>query len=205
MPTLRSQNGVDDVARMAHLPTAATSRPFIGPPMFKVARRLRQARELVAQRERDQQTKNKRAYDARRQGAVFRPGQFVYVWTPSRARGKSTKAPPPLPWTSSPPSTEVAENNWEVVDRSGRKRDIVNVARLKLCRPRSCLDDDADDESESERECSVRVDTTVPRGGAAVPPASDHGQIEHSTSDTEVYFDPRDQSSDTKSEKTLGL
>lgn len=35
MPTLRSQNGVDDVARMAHLPAAATSRPFIGPPIFK--------------------------------------------------------------------------------------------------------------------------------------------------------------------------
>lgn len=173
---------------------------------YAVARRLRQARELVAQRERDQQTKNKRAYDARRRGAVFRPGQFVYVWTPSRARGKTTKL---LHRYHGPFRLlrQVAENNWEVVDRSGRKRDIVNVARLKLCRPRSCLDDDADDESESERECSVRVDTTVPQRGAAVPPASDHGQSEHSTSDTEVYFDPRtqyrDQSSDTEP-KRLG-
>ncbi|KAL1479797.1 hypothetical protein MTO96_051574 [Rhipicephalus appendiculatus] len=36
MPTLRSQNGVDDVARMAHLPAAAQPRdPSSGPLMFK--------------------------------------------------------------------------------------------------------------------------------------------------------------------------
>ncbi|KAL1479798.1 hypothetical protein MTO96_051575 [Rhipicephalus appendiculatus] len=93
----------------------------------------------------------------------FDRGNSSYVWTPSRARGKTTKL---LHRYHGPVRLlrQVAENNWEVVDRSGRKRDIVNVARLKLCRPRSCLDDDPDDESGSERECSVRVDTTVPQG-----------------------------------------
>ncbi|KAL3211092.1 hypothetical protein MRX96_036625 [Rhipicephalus microplus] len=112
--------------------------------------------------------KNKRACDARRRGAVFRPGQFVYVWTPSRARAKQ----------------QSSSHRYH-----GPFRLLRQVA-------------------ESERECSVRVDTTVPQRGAAVPPASDHGQSEHSTSATEVYFDPRTQYRAVirhRTEKTRGL
>lgn len=119
---------------------------------MKVARRLRQARKIVNEREKRQQEKNKRSYDARRRSVVYHQGDLVYLWTPSRAKGKTTKL---LHKYHGPFRLvrRVAENNWEVVDQTGKKRDVVNVARLKPCHVRLGSDaDDADDESDDNHE-----------------------------------------------------
>lgn len=64
-----------------------------------------------------------------------------------QSSGKDNKTPSPVhgPFRL---VRRIGENNWEVVDRTGKKRDVVNVARLKPCHVRQCSDnDDADDES----------------------------------------------------------
>ncbi|KAK8764595.1 hypothetical protein V5799_032795 [Amblyomma americanum] len=169
----------------------------------KVLHRLRRAREVVAQREKEQQQKNKKAYDSRRRKAVFYPGDLVYLWTPSRAKGKTTKL---LHRYHGPFRLlrKVSENNWEVVDRTGRKRDVVNVERLKLCHTRVGSDEDADDES-ANSDCgvdgvhelggSVRV-SAKPKGAvASTVTNNDHETSGESATEAYSYSESAHQSS----------
>lgn len=156
--------------------------------------RLRQARQVVAQREKDRQEKNKRAYDSKRRDAVFYPGDLVYLWTPSRSKGKTTKL---LHRYHGPFRLlrKVSENNWEVIDRTGRKRDVVNAERLKHYHPRLASDEDADDESANgDRgdgvhafERCVRVSARPKRVAASTVKNSDRGTSAGSATETYSY------------------
>ncbi|KAK8787769.1 hypothetical protein V5799_022455 [Amblyomma americanum] len=166
----------------------------------KVLHRLRRARELVAQCEKQQQQKNKKAYDSRRREALFYPGDLVYLWTPSRAKGKTTKL---LHRYHGPFRLlrKVSENNWEVVDRNGRKRDIVNVERLKLCNTRVGFDEDADDES-ANSDCgvhelggSVRVSAKPKRAVASTVTNNDQETSGESATEAYSYSESAHQSS----------
>ncbi|KAK8771803.1 hypothetical protein V5799_024952 [Amblyomma americanum] len=167
---------------------------------LKVLNRLLRAREVVAQREKEQQQKNKKAYDSRRRKTVFYPGYLVYLWTPSRAKGKTTKlfhryhGPFRL-------LRKVCQNNWEVFDRIGRKRDVVNVERLKLCHTRVGSDEDADDKSANsdcgvhELEGSVRVSAKPKCAVASTVTNNDHETLGESATVAYSYSESAHQSS----------
>lgn len=100
------------------------------PSNQEVLQRWQRARELVSTRELEAQRKNKQRYDVSRREATFRTGDLVYIRTPIRKRNRTTKFLHPFhgPFRL---LRQTGANNWEIVDRTGRRKDIVNVARLK--------------------------------------------------------------------------
>ncbi|KAK8767608.1 hypothetical protein V5799_005613 [Amblyomma americanum] len=123
--------------------------------------------------------------------------------TTSRAKGKTTKL---LHRYHGPFRLlrKVSENNWEVVDRTGRKRDIVNVERLKLCPTRVGSDEDADDES-ANSDCGVdgvhelggsaRVSAKPKRAVASTVTNNDHETSGESATEAYSYSESAHQSS----------
>ncbi|KAK8762618.1 hypothetical protein V5799_026114 [Amblyomma americanum] len=165
--------------------------------------RLRRACEIVDQREKEQQQKNKKAYDSRRREAVFYPGDLVYLWTPSRAKGKSTKL---LHWYhgSFRLLRKVYENNSEVVDRTSHQRDVVDVERLKPCHTRLGSDEDTADVS-ANSDCgvdgvhelggSVHVSSKPKRAVASTVTNNDHETSGESATEEYSYSESAHQSS----------
>lgn len=165
------------------------------------------------EREKIAQQQNKIRYDARRRDELFKPGDFVYVWTPTRSKIRTTKL---LHRYNGPFRLirETTPNAWEVEDRTGRKRDIVNVVRLKPCHNRPSSNDSADKESDADDRDNFRdsafipsardvlsnrgpdiVDTTKATKAASTAP-------DHADSDTEVYYSA-DENSDRGDDSTV--
>ncbi|KAK8762137.1 hypothetical protein V5799_026595 [Amblyomma americanum] len=99
---------------------------------------------------------------------------------------------------------KVSENNWEVVDRTGSKRDVVNVERLKLCHTRVSSDEDADDESANsgcgvdgvhELGGSVRVSAKPKRAVASTVTNNDHETSGESATEAYSYSESAHQNS----------
>ncbi|EEC03713.1 hypothetical protein IscW_ISCW024119, partial [Ixodes scapularis] len=136
--------------------------------VFTIQRRLKLAREIVDARERAAKAKNKNRYDSRRREQTFQPGDLVYVWSPTRVKSRTTKL---LHRYHGPYRLiqQTAENNWEIEDRNGKKKDIVNVVRLKPYRARREHEDDEHDWDNESDEGDARDRGSLAERGNITP------------------------------------